>query len=98
MVPTWPPPCSFWNQVVPTAPQCPAVSTKLSWPLVTLKPAEQRPLPLKMAEAPFSLGVKEPAVRSICTKPPIPSATSDNSDQSVAETVLSACTTTLLDA
>lgn len=63
-------------------------------PLVTLKPAEQRPPVEKIGCAPFSRVVNAPWVRCMRTESPMPSASCVIRDQSEAETVLSACTTT----
>jgi hypothetical protein len=69
---------------------------KSLWPLVTLKPAEQRPPVDRIGCAPLRRGVKVPSVRSMRTKPPIPWATFVIAAQSDAETVPSPCTTTSL--
>lgn len=67
-------------------------------PSVTLKPIEQRPPVPKMGWAPLSRIVYVPSVRSIRTDPPISSARSVRLAQSFLETVLSARTTTSLEA
>lgn len=70
----------------------------MNWPCgaVTLKPAEQRPPVERRASAPFSRVVNVPSVRSMRTESPMPSASVVMRDQSEAETVLSARTTTSL--
>lgn len=65
-------------------------------PSVTLYPAEQRPPVENMGCAPFSLVVNSVFVRSIRTLPPRESASRVSRDQSPAETVGSARTTTSL--
>ncbi len=97
MVPTFRRARSSANHTEPSGPQCPAVRMYSRFPSVTLNPAEQRPAVERMGWAPLRRVVKVPSVRSMRTKPPMPSATPVSSDQSSDETVLSPRTTTSLD-